>query len=187
MKISGQDIMEIVGKIEHCNSSLKKFKPISFAELKNTVKKLKKKNSSVDGITTNILQKAFEVIGDRFLQLVNISLDYGTFPKHWKKTTIIPIEKKANTNKAEEFRPINMVPVYEKLLEVVVNNQFIEYFERNKLLSEYQAGFRKNNSCESALQSVLVNWKKALSEKKVIGVVFIDFRRAFETIDVVRC
>ena len=85
MKISGQDIMEIVGKIEHCNSSLKKFKPISFAELKNTVKKLKKKNSSVDGITTNILQKAFEVIGDRFLQLVNISLDYGTFPKHWKK------------------------------------------------------------------------------------------------------
>ena len=51
---------------------------------KNLNQKLKK-NSSVDGITTNILQKAFEVIGDRFLQLVNISLDYGTFPKHWKK------------------------------------------------------------------------------------------------------
>ena len=67
----------------------------------------------------------------------------------------------------------------------MVNNQFIGYSERNKLLSEYQAGFRKNNSCESALQSVLVNWKKALSEKKVIGVVFIDFRTAFETID--RC
>ena len=77
-----------------------------------------------------------------------------------KKTTIIPIEKKANTNKAEEFRPINMVPFYEKLLEVVVNNQFIEYFERNKLLSKYQAGFRKNNSCENAFQSVLVNWKR---------------------------
>ena len=69
------NIEEIVRKTKHCNSSLKKFKPISFAELKNTVKKLKKKNSSVDGITTNILQKAFEVIGDEFLQLVNFSLD----------------------------------------------------------------------------------------------------------------
>ena len=29
-----------------------------------------------------------------------------------KKTTIIPIEKKANPYKAEKFRPINMVPVY---------------------------------------------------------------------------
>ena len=183
MKISGQDIVEIVGRIDQCNSSMEKFKPMSLVELKNTVNKLKKKSSSVDGITTNILQKAFEVIGERFLQLVNCSLEYGTFPKHWKKTTIIPIEKIANTNKAEEFRPINMVPVYEKLLEVVVNNQFIEYFEKNNLLSEYQAGFRKNNSCESALQSVLMNWKSALSKKNIIGVVFLDFRRAFETID----
>ena len=83
-----------------------------------------------------------------------------------EKKTIITIEKKANTNKAEELRPIKMVPVYKKLLEVVFNNHFIEYFEKNKLLNEYQARFRKNNSCESALQSVLVNWKKALSEKR---------------------
>ena len=83
-----------------------------------------------------------------------------------KKTTIIPMEKKANTNKAEAFRSIHMVSVYEKLLGVVGNNQFIEYFERNKLLSEYQAEFKKNNSCESALQSVLVHWKKALSENR---------------------
>lgn len=110
-------------------------------------------------------------------------MECGTFPKQWRNSTIIPIEKKTNTDKCEEFRPINMVPIYEKLLEVIVNRQLIEYFEKNKLLSEYQAGFRKNNSCESALQTVLMNWKRALSEKKVIGVVFLDFRRAFETID----
>lgn len=36
---------------------------------------------------------------------------------------------------------------------------------------------------ESALQTVLMNWKSALSERKIIAVVFLDFRRAFETID----
>lgn len=54
---------------------------------------------------------------------------------------------------------------------------------RNKILSEYQAGFRSKNSCETALQSVLLTWKGALEEEKMVGVVFLDFKRAFETIN----
>ena len=40
-----------------------------------------------------------------------------------------------------------MVPTYEKLLEVVINEQVIEYVEQNNILREFQAVFRKNNSC----------------------------------------
>ncbi|KAH1028752.1 hypothetical protein HUJ05_002082 [Dendroctonus ponderosae] len=54
----------------------------------------------------------------------------------------------------------------------------------------YTAGFRSQNSCETALQSVLLNWKGALEEGKMIGVVvkmFLDerrsFKRTFETIN----
>lgn len=59
----------------------------------------------------------------------------------------------------------------------------VRYIETNNILSKYQAGFRSKNSCESALQSVLFNWKSALQEGKMIGVVFLDFKRAFETIN----
>lgn len=76
-----------------------------------------------------------------------------------------------------------MVPPYEKLLELAVNQQIVEYIESNNLLSVYQAGFREKNSCETALQTVLYTWKKALDDKQIIGVVFLDFKRAFETID----
>lgn len=176
-------IDEILNNINICEYKLEKFKLIEFCELKKIVNNLKNKKSSVDGITTKILQLAFEIIGDRFLQLINNSLESGSFPRMWKTSTVIPLEKINNTIKCEQHRPINMVPIYEKLLETVVNEQIIDYIETNKLLTIKQAGFRKRNSCESALQTVIAKWKNALNEKKVIGVIFLDFRRAFETID----
>lgn len=75
------------------------------------------------------------------------------------------------------------MPPYEKLLEVIVNDQIREYIEDNKLLTHCQAGFRKRNSCESSLQTVLSKWKFAVDRRKIVGVVFLDFKRAFETIN----
>lgn len=69
-----------------------------------------------------------------------------------------------------------MVPVYEKLLEKVVSEQFIKYFENNTCLSKNQAGFRHENSCKCELQTVVINWKSAIRRKKIMGVIFLDFR-----------
>lgn len=78
----------------------------------------------------------------RFLQVINDSSQYGTFPKNWKQSTVIPTEKNTNTNKCKKFRLINMVPIYKKLLEKVVDDQFRNfYFGNNSLLSKYQTRF----------------------------------------------
>lgn len=174
---------EILNNIETPIIKFEQFNLLDMRELRNIVNSLKNKKSSVDGISVKILKIAFEAIGDRFLQLVNSSLETGSFPKDWKLSTIVPIEKVRNTKKCEEYRPINMVPTYEKLLETVVSKQMRKYIEDNRLLTEFQAGFRKKHSCESALQTVISRWKNSLSKKNVVGVVFLDFRRAFETIN----
>lgn len=173
----------VLNNIETSEDKFDEFKQLELRELRKIVKNLKNKNSSVDGINVKVLKLAFEVIGDKFLQVINSSLENGSFPAQWKLSTVIPIEKVINTNKCEEHRPINMVPIYEKLLETVVNGQVREYVEKNKLLTHYQAGFRRKHSCESALQTVLAKWKTATSRKKLVGIVFLDFRRAFETIN----
>ena len=159
------------------------FRLLEFHQLKNIVQDMPNKNSSVDGITARIVKISFEAVGDKFLQVVNTSLEKGEFPKKWKKSMVIPIDKIKNTIQCEEFRPINMVPSYEKLLELIVSEQLVEYVENNSLLTKFQAGFRHNNSCESALQTVLVDWKSAINNRKVVGIVFLDFQRAFETIN----
>lgn len=174
---------EIINRIVTPTDKFDKFKQLQMSELRKIVNNLNNKKSSIDGINTRILKLAFEVIGNRFLQLINQSLETGCFPKDWKVSVVVPIEKVSGAVRCEDHRPINMVATYEKLLETVVNNQVREYVQENKLLTDAQAGFRVRHSCESALQTVISKWKIALDNKRLVGVVLLDFRRAFETIN----
>jgi hypothetical protein len=59
------------------------------------------------------------------------------------------------TNKSEEFRPINILPAYEKVLESVVKTQLMNYLERNKILIDEESGFGSTYSCEISLNLTL--------------------------------
>lgn len=97
-------------------------------------------------------------------------------------SSVTPIEKIAKTSKCEEFRPINTLKTCEKLIEKIVKQQLETYFEKNKLFSKAQSGFRKNYSCETAVNYVINRWKYVGKNKKLLAI-FLDFKRAFETID----
>lgn len=79
----------ITGRSVDCDFSMSKFKFISWTELKNIIIHVNKNKSSVDGITSEIMQTAFAVIGDRFLQMINTSLEYGRFPKKSGKIQLL--------------------------------------------------------------------------------------------------
>lgn len=46
-----------------------------------------------------------------------------------------------------------------------------------------QYGFRKNHSCESALNLLLLEWKTVIENEKRIIVGFLDLKRAFATVE----
>jgi len=48
---------------------------------------------------------------------------------------------------------------------------------------ENQSGFRRHHSCESVIQSVVNSWYVAMDRGDVVLAVFLDLRRAFETIN----
>ena len=56
------------------------------------------------------------------LVLINKSLQEGVFPEGWKTSTVVLNPKMTGSIKAEEYRPINMLPTYEKVLEIVIKN-----------------------------------------------------------------
>lgn len=68
-------------------------------------------------------------------------------------------------------------------MEIVVHEQLSEYLEKNNILYEGQSGFRSDHSCESACQFVLCRWKKDMDRGDITVSVFVDLKRAFETID----
>lgn len=158
-----------------------KFRIINYEDIINVLKQIRCE-SDCELLNKTILQDALTFIGLSFLDVINSSLETGVFPKEWKISILIPVPKVQNTVKAEEFRPINQLPTYEKILEGVVKNQFNEHLETSNILIEEQFGFRKGHSCEMALNVILINWKEEIDNGNRIISVFLDLKRAFETI-----
>lgn len=162
---------------------IENFELIDAQKLERIVMALPQKKGTDEGISSDILKISFHVIKNELLRVINDSLLKGICPKGWKTSMIVPIPKIEKPKKASEYRPINILPIYEKVLELVVKEQIDKYLLNNDIITENQAGFRKNHSCETAIQSVIDDWKLIVSEGKMVGVIFLDLKRAFETID----
>lgn len=188
-----ESIREIIDSIQGDNMNrnitnytekkLDKFHMLTMRQLNEIVNELKNTSCADEYLNINILKKIAEVCGQVILDIVNTSIGYGEVPDNLKVTTILPIPKINNTNKAEEFRPINIPLAIDKVIERAVYKQVASYFEENKLLYNMQSGFRPNHSCETALQAVITSWKEVIDDGQIVLAVFIDLRRAFETVD----
>ena len=76
------------------------------------------------------------IIGHTFVSIINTSLTSGVFPDKWKLSSFVPIPKVNDTQISSQFRPIDVLPIIEKLLEATDKNQLVQYLENNKILTD---------------------------------------------------
>ena len=105
------------------------------------------------------------------------------FPISWKKSQVTAVFKKGNRLDVNNYRPISLLSVPSKILERVVCRSFDNHLTTHNLLSDRQWGFRKGHSTESLLLHLTEVWKEALDNGLKVGVLFIDFRKAFDCVD----
>ena len=101
----------------------------------------------------------------------------------WKKAKVHPIYKSDERNIPSNYRPISILPAISKIIERVMHSQLLEYFQAGNLLTESQSGFRPNHSTSTALTSAVNRWLANKDAGKLNGSVFIDLKRAFDTVD----
>ena len=58
-----------------------------------------------------------------------------------------------------------------------------DHLKNSNLATEKQWGYKEGLSIESILIYLTKTWKKCLGEGFTTGVLFIDFRKAFDTVD----
>lgn len=69
-----------------------------------------------------------------------------------------------------------------KIIEKLIKVRFVKFLEKNKILSENQFGFRKGKSTEDAIKKLMEKIYSWLDGDKVGLCVFIDLKKAFDTV-----
>ena len=111
------------------------------------------------------------------------SKDCCKFPQQWKESSVIPIFKKGNRLDPYNLLPTSLHSAPGKLLERVVCKFLDDHIISNGILTNRQWGFRRGYSTESLLLHLTKSWRIALDTGHKVGVLFIDFRKAFDCVD----
>ena len=159
-------------------------KPITATDVKNKIESSKKSSApGEDGISYKILAQCPEIFFVKLAFLLNFCMSIGYFPDTWKKAKVIMVQKpnKDHTN-PKNYRPISLLPVLGKIYEGLICDRLIGFLEQNKILSKYQAGYRKGRSTQEHLFRLSQQVFNAFKEKKCTIAVFLDIEAAFDAV-----
>ena len=113
----------------------------------------------------------------------NRSLDECIFPSSLKTAIVTPVFKSGDHHETCNYRPISILPVTSKIIEKVVAEQLTSHLNKEGLLHPRQYGFRAHHSTETACCFFLETIKASLDKGGVVGAVFLDLRKAFDTVN----
>ena len=142
------------------------------------------KATGLDGLSSKILKLSASVIASPLTVIFNQSISYGHFPIQWKTARITPVHKSGSRTDKNNYRPISILCVVSKLLERHYHNCITAFLTSYDLLHKGQSGFRRYHSCESAITKLVDTWLINIEHGKLNGVTLIDFRKAFDMINV---
>ena len=161
-----------------------KFKDIKEKDVLKLIKNIPGgKATGMDNFQVKVLKIAAPEISRSLAYLFNFSLKTGKFPADWKLARITPIHKKGPKIDQENYRPVSILPVISKFIERLVHNQLYDHLVQNNLLCMQQSGFRKRHSCQTSLHRLHEQLYEDLFNGKVVGLIALDLRKAFDTVD----
>ena len=118
------------------------------------------------------------------LFLCSKSLHEGTLPVSWKDAIITPVHKKGSMKISSNYRLISLTSVFCRMLESIIKDKIMAYFNVNNLFFEQQHGFHPRMSCVTQLLYAVDHWTKALDNGNDVDIIiiYLDFHKAFDCI-----
>lgn len=134
----------------------------------------------LDEMHPSFLKLLLPVLLPYITHLFNSIILTNEFPSQWKKAKIIPVPK---TSRGDEFRPISILPFLSKVFEKIIQKQISTFLDHENILTSKQSGFRKKNSCITALISVSEDIRKSIDKDYVTFLILLDFSKAFDMVN----
>ncbi len=106
------------------------------------------------------------------------------FPDQWKISRVRALYKKGATLERQNYRPISLLNIPGNILESIiadtVDNHMVINLGRQYM---HQWAFMKGRSTKLLLLYLTKTWKDVLDKGKVVTVLFVDFQKAFDSVN----
>ena len=152
-------------------------------EVLEIITKLDNKSSGPQSIPINLLKIIADLIINPLCIIISNSFTSGIFPDALKLSKVIPIHKGNSSEEVNNYRPISLLSIFDKIIEKLVHKRLYNFLEQHNILYHNQFGFRKNNSTTFALLQITEKIKETIDNRKFGCGIFIDLRKAFDTVN----
>ena len=156
---------------------------ISNEEIIDIIHSIKNTSSGPSSIPLKMLLIIPDLIILPLAHIINMSLLTGVYPDLLKIAKVIPIHKGGSTQDINNYRPISLLSIFDKIIEKLIHKRLYNFLESQNILYSNQFGFRKNNSTTNALIQITEMIKESIDNGKYGCRIFIDLRKAFNTVN----
>lgn len=158
-------------------------RPTSAEEVLRVITSLRSTGPGLDSVHPSHIKLVSSELSPVIADIVNKMFKAGIFPDSLKVGRITPVHKKGDRELLSNYRPICILPFFSKIIERLMHTRLISYLTKFNLLTSKQYGFRPGYSTELALLTLTDKIKGAIDQGFVVGGVFIDLTKAFDTIN----
>ena len=155
---------------------MKKCEELNFDKFEEEFKSLKRnKAAGFDDLSSNIIIHAYDNI---LFHVFKISIQQGIFPDSLNIAKVTPILKSGDT--VSSYRPISMLPVFSKVLEIIMYNRVYNHLDSKGLLYEKQFCFQRSNLTEHAILQLTRATTGSFEKGEYTLGLFIDLSKGFD-------
>ena len=176
--------VSIYDYLENRNSNNLFLTPVNEDEVIRAVNNWESKTSTdCEDISMHLVKEVINSIAKPITYICNLSFTSGVFPEKMKIAKVIPLFKSGDKYMCTNYRPISLLPQFSKILEKLFSSRLDSFITKHKLINPSQYGFQQNMSTCHALIDLVDAITQSLDAKKYAIGVFIDLKKAFDTVD----
>lgn len=151
--------------------------------MQSVITNLRATGAGLDNINGDVVKLISPLIAPVLSHIFNLVFKTGVFPQHFKEAKVLPVFKKGDCKLVDNYRPISVLPFLDKVLEKVIEIRLSKYLAKFHILSDSQFGFREGLSTNIAIANFTDRIKRCIDNGIYAGTIFVDFARAFDSID----
>ena len=160
------------------------FHPVEASEIISEILNLpQNKAYELYSCPIRLLKSAAHILSNPLTSIINCSVKQGIYPRKLKRAKIVPIFKSGDETDPNNYRPISLLSVFNKIFEKLMYKRLESFIKKNDLISKFQYGFRTKHSTEHAILDIINTIQTNMDNKLYSCGVFIDLCKAFDTVD----